>query len=129
MTDQIHQQRILILDFGSQYSQLIARRVREIGVYCELHPYDVADSVIKAFKPKGVILSGGPETVTAETTPRIPQLIFDLGVPVLGIWCFFGNTNIMHMTFTHTRIGNSHKLRVGAQCIDVFRACVSHCRS
>lgn len=85
MTDQIHQQRILILDFGSQYSQLIARRVREIGVYCELHPYDVADSVIKAFKPKGVILSGGPETVTAETTPRIPQLIFDLGVPVLGI--------------------------------------------
>lgn len=81
----IHTNKILILDFGSQYTQLIARRIREIGVYCEIHPFDIQDDEIKAFAPKGIILSGGPETVTAETTPRISQLIFDLAVPVLGI--------------------------------------------
>ncbi|MAT51044.1 MAG: glutamine-hydrolyzing GMP synthase [Porticoccaceae bacterium] len=84
MTD-IHAHRILILDFGSQYTQLIARRVREIGVYCEIHPYDMAAEDIRIFSPRGVILSGGPETVTAETSPRAPQQVFELGVPVLGI--------------------------------------------
>src|SRR3569623_909815 len=84
MTD-IHQHRILILDFGSQYTQLIARRVREAGVYCELHPFDMSEAAIRAFNPKGVILSGGPETVTLEATPRAPQCVFDLGVPVPGI--------------------------------------------
>lgn len=85
MSLDIHSDRILILDFGSQYTQLIARRVREAGVYCELYPYDVEEEMIRTFAPKGVILSGGPESTTDEDTPRAPQLIFDLGVPVLGI--------------------------------------------
>ena len=77
--------RILILDFGAQYTQLIARRVREAKVYCELHPYDVGDAFIREFNPQGIILSGGPESVTEGDTPRTPQAVFDLGVPVLGI--------------------------------------------
>ncbi len=77
--------RILILDFGAQYSQLIARRVREAKVYCELHPYDVSDAFVREFAPAGVILSGGPNSVTENETPRAPQAVFELGVPVLGI--------------------------------------------
>ncbi|HKJ75630.1 MAG TPA: GMP synthase (glutamine-hydrolyzing), partial [Gammaproteobacteria bacterium] len=77
----IHSHRILILDFGSQYTQLIARRVREIGVYCEIRPYDEDDAELRAFAPNGVILSGGPESVTAAGSPRIPQAVFDFGVP------------------------------------------------
>ena len=77
--------RILILDFGSQYSQLIARRVRELGVYCELHAFDMSEEDITAFHPKGIILSGGPESVTEANSPRAPQIVFNLGVPVLGI--------------------------------------------
>ena len=84
MTD-IHADRLLILDFGSQYTQLIARRVRELGVYCELHPWDMTGAEIRAFGPKGIILSGGPETVTEEGTPRAPAAVWELGVPVLGI--------------------------------------------
>ncbi len=84
MTDP-HSQKILILDFGSQYTQLIARRVREAGVYCEIYPYDISGAELKAFAPRGVILSGGPESVTLAETPRTPQAIFELGVPVLGI--------------------------------------------
>jgi GMP synthase (glutamine-hydrolysing) len=81
----IHAQRILILDFGAQYTQLIARRVRELGVYCEIHPYDMSDAEVRAFTPRGVILSGGPESVTDAAAPRAPQAVFALGVPVLGI--------------------------------------------
>lgn len=81
----IHAQKILILDFGSQYTQLIARRVRELGVYCELHPYDMSADDIKAFNADGVILSGGPESVTEHSTPRADDCVFNLGVPVLGI--------------------------------------------
>lgn len=81
----IHAQRLLVVDFGSQYTQLIARRVREVGVYCEIHPFDLPADFIREFNPRGVILSGGPETVTSGSTPRIPEAIFDLGVPVLGI--------------------------------------------
>lgn len=81
----IHAQKILILDFGSQYTQLIARRVRELGVYCELHPYDITAEDIKAFQPNGIILSGGPESVTEHSTPRANDCVFSLGVPVLGI--------------------------------------------
>jgi GMP synthase (glutamine-hydrolysing) len=81
----ISQDRILILDFGSQYSQLIARRVREAGVYCEMYAYDMDDADIRAFNPKGIILSGGPESVTADASPRAPKIVFNLGVPVLGI--------------------------------------------
>ena len=77
--------RILILDFGSQYSQLIARRVRELGVYCELHAFDMSEEDITAFHPKGIILSGGPESVTEANSPRAPEVVFNLGIPVLGI--------------------------------------------
>ncbi len=81
----IHDQRLLIIDFGSQYTQLIARRVRECGVYCEIHPFDVPAEFLDEFAPRGVILSGGPETVTEGSTPRLPGKILELGVPVLGI--------------------------------------------
>jgi GMP synthase (glutamine-hydrolysing) len=81
----IHADRILILDFGSQYTQLIARRVRELGVYCEIHPWDAGDDAVRAFQPKGVILSGGPESVTQQGAPAAPEAVWSLGVPVLGI--------------------------------------------
>jgi len=81
----IHADRLLILDFGSQYTQLIARRVRECGVYSEILPWDIGDDRIREFGAAGVILSGGPESVTLEEPPRVPSLIFELGVPVLGV--------------------------------------------
>ena len=81
----IHTDKILIIDFGSQYTQLIARRVREIGVYCEIYSCDCSAEEIQAFAPKGIILSGGPESVTSSDTPRAPQIVFELGIPVLGI--------------------------------------------
>ena len=84
-TASIKQDRILILDFGSQYSQLIARRVREAGVFCEMYPFDIADERIRDFGAKGVILSGGPESVHAKGSPKIADAVFELGVPVLGI--------------------------------------------
>src|SRR5260370_41699518 len=77
--------RILILDFGSQVTQLIARRVRENGVYCEIQPYTASEEQIRAFAPRGIILSGGPASVTVATTPRAPDILFGLGVPVLAI--------------------------------------------
>jgi len=78
-------EKILILDFGSQYTQLIARRVREAGVFSELHPWDMSEADIRAFKPTGIILSGGPNSVYEDETPKAPQVVFELGVPVLGI--------------------------------------------
>lgn len=81
----IHKQRILILDFGSQYSQLIARRVREIGVYCEMRAFTMSGSELAEFSPSGIILSGGPESVRGDFTPRAPESVFTLGCPVLGI--------------------------------------------
>ena len=81
----IHSEKILILDFGSQYTQLIARRVREAGVYCELFPWDLDSEAIRAFAPRGIILSGGPQSVHEAETPRAAELVFSLGVPVLGI--------------------------------------------
>jgi len=81
----IHNDKILILDFGSQYTQLIARRIREIGVYCELLPYNVSPHFIEKFKPNGIILSGGPDTVNHTGSARAPNIVFTLGVPILGI--------------------------------------------
>src|SRR5258706_1547882 len=81
----IHADRVLIVDFGSQYTQLIARRVRELGVYCEIHPWDMTAAAVRAFGARGVILSGGPESVTAEDAPAAPAAVFELGVPVLEI--------------------------------------------
>ena len=77
--------RILILDFGSQVTQLIARRIREAGVYCEIHPFNVAPERIEAFAPRAIVLSGGPASVTREDTPRAPELVFEMGVPLLAI--------------------------------------------
>ena len=76
---------ILVLDFGSQYTQLIARRVRESDVYSEILPWDIDEEKIKKLNPKGIILSGGPNSVTKSYTPRAPQIVFDLNVPILGI--------------------------------------------
>src|SRR5215510_5550268 len=81
----IHSSRVLILDFGAQYTQLIARRVRELGVFCEIHPWDISSDDVRKWKPTGIILSGGPESVTDKEPPRAPQSVFELGVPVLGI--------------------------------------------
>lgn len=85
MTVDIHAQRILILDFGSQYTQLIARRVREIGVYSEVRAFDMTNEEIRAYAPNGIILAGGPESVTQLNSPRAPEVVYELGVPVLGI--------------------------------------------
>ena len=85
MTQNIHKHRILILDFGSQYTQLVARRVREIGVYCELWAWDVSEEQIREFNPSGIILSGGPESTTEAGSPRAPDYVFNAGVPVLGV--------------------------------------------
>ncbi len=81
----IHAHRILILDFGSQYTQLIARRVRELGVYCEIHPWDISEADVRAYGARGIILSGGPESVTQPGAPAAPAAVFEAGVPVLGI--------------------------------------------
>ncbi|MFN8996830.1 MAG: glutamine-hydrolyzing GMP synthase, partial [Betaproteobacteria bacterium] len=77
--------KLLILDFGAQYTQLIARRVRESSAYCEIHPCDVTDAFVRDFAPSGIILSGGPASVTEGESPRAPEAVFHLGVPVLGI--------------------------------------------
>src|SRR6187399_853242 len=77
--------KILILDFGAQYTQLIARRLRETDVYCEIHPYDVGDDFVRNFGARGIVLSGGPESVTMGETPRAPAAVWNAGVPVLGI--------------------------------------------
>jgi GMP synthase (glutamine-hydrolysing) len=96
MSTDIHAQRILILDFGSQYTQLIARRVRGAGVYCELHAYDMDEADIRAFNPNGIILSGGPESTTAADAPRAPLVVFEMAVPVLGI-CYGMQTMTMQL--------------------------------
>jgi GMP synthase (glutamine-hydrolysing) len=85
MSQDIHAHKILILDFGSQYTQLIARRVREIGVYCEVRAFDMEDQEVIDFDPKGIILAGGPESVPEPGSPRAPEAVFTLGVPVFGI--------------------------------------------
>ena len=96
MTTNIHKHRILILDFGSQYTQLIARRIREIGVYCELWAWDVTEEQIREFNPNGIILSGGPESTTESDSPRAPDYVFNAGVPVLGI-CYGMQTMSMQL--------------------------------
>jgi GMP synthase (glutamine-hydrolysing) len=80
-----HKELVCILDFGSQYTQLIARKVRELGVYCEIYPYNLEFDKLKALKPKGIILSGGPSSVTDIDAPICDTHIFSLGVPILGI--------------------------------------------
>ncbi|ALM51456.1 glutamine-hydrolyzing GMP synthase [Halomonas huangheensis] len=81
----IHAHKILILDFGSQYTQLIARRVREIGVYSEVRAFDITEEEIREYRPNGIILAGGPESVTELDSPRAPECVFEMGLPILGI--------------------------------------------
>ena len=81
----IQQKPLIILDFGSQYTQLIGRRVREMGVYCEIYPFDVDSEWLQTLTPCGFILSGGPSTVTEQSNPRAPEWVFQSGVPILGI--------------------------------------------
>ena len=85
MKNEIHEEKILILDFGSQYNQLIARRVREIGVYCEIKPFSLPYDGIREFNPMAIILSGGPSSVYDDRSPKIDARVFELGIPVLGI--------------------------------------------
>ncbi len=113
-------ERVLILDFGSQVTQLIARRVRESGVYCEVHPFNkVDDAWLRDFAPKAIILSGGPASVTLADTPRAAPLVFELGVPVLGI-CYGEQTMVAQLggtveTGTHREFGRAF-LEVVKQC-------------
>ncbi|HMB56313.1 MAG TPA: glutamine-hydrolyzing GMP synthase, partial [Arenimonas sp.] len=95
MTD-IHHDKILILDFGAQYTQLIARRIREFGVYCEIWAWDHDPEEIARFAPKGIILSGGPESTTEAGSPRAPRQVFDSGLPILGI-CYGMQTMAMQL--------------------------------
>lgn len=102
----LHDQRILILDFGGQTTQLIARRVRECGVYCEIHPWDITSDVVEAFAPLGIIMSGGPESVIADNAPRIPDAALQLEVPLLGI-CY-GMQAMVHQLGGEVRAQAAH---------------------
>ncbi|SES97798.1 glutamine-hydrolyzing GMP synthase [Thorsellia anophelis] len=115
-TVDIHQDKILILDFGSQYTQLLARRVREAGVYCELWAYDVTEAEIKAFNPKGIILSGSPESTTEQSSPRAPEYVFNAGVPVLGI-CYGMQTMAVQLG---GQVSTSDKREFGYAQIEVL---------
>jgi GMP synthase (glutamine-hydrolysing) len=111
--------RVLVLDFGSQVTQLIARRVRESGVYCEIHPYGMADDAIRRFAPKAIVLSGGPASVIGHAAPAAPALVFDLGVPVLGI-CYGQQTMCAQLggtveTSDHREFGRAF-LEVTGEC-------------
>ncbi|NOZ52845.1 MAG: glutamine-hydrolyzing GMP synthase [Gammaproteobacteria bacterium] len=105
----IHADKILILDFGSQYTQLIARRIREIGVYCEIYAYDVDDDHVREFAPKGIVLSGGPDSVNVSEPPRAPQVVFELGVPLFGI-CYGMQTMAVQLG---GRVHNDHHSEFG----------------
>jgi GMP synthase (glutamine-hydrolysing) len=91
-----HHDTLLIIDFGSQVTQLIARRVRETGVYCEIHPYQNAEAAFAKLQPKAVILSGGPDSVTRDGSPRAPQSVFDAGLPILSI-CYGQQTTAVQL--------------------------------
>jgi GMP synthase (glutamine-hydrolysing) len=111
--------RILILDFGSQVTQLIARRVRESGVYCEIHPYTIAEDAVRDFGPCGIILSGGPASLTETASPRAPGIIFRLGVPVLGI-CYGMQTMCAQLG---GRVSLSDHQEFGRAFIDILDEC------
>lgn len=116
--------KILILDFGSQVTQLIARRVREAGVYCEIHPFNHTDEAIRAFDPKGIILSGGPASTTEEGSPRAPQAVWEMGVPVFAI-CYGQQTLCMQqgglVESGHSREFGKAEILITEEC-DIFNA-------
>jgi GMP synthase (glutamine-hydrolysing) len=113
------QDNILIVDFGSQVTQLIARRVREAGVYSEIAPFNAAEAAFERLKPKGVILSGGPASVPDEGSPRIPQVILDSGLPLLGI-CY-GQQSMTHQLGGGVARGDSGEF--GHAFIEIEDAC------
>lgn len=110
---------ILIIDFGSQVTQLIARRVREAGVYCEIVPFNMADEILDGFGAAGIILSGGPASVTHSDTPRAPERIYDLGIPILGI-CYGQQTMVEQLGGGVT---SSEHQEFGRAFVDVKQAC------
>ncbi len=124
MTQDIHQHRILIIDFGSQYTQLIARRVREQGVYCELMNCDSTDQQILDFNPHGIILSGGPETLTRTDTPRISEIIFSLGCPLLGI-CY-GMQAMALQLGGQVNLANKSEYGYAQLCVEDSRDLLAH---
>jgi len=119
MPPNIHSDKILILDFGAQYTQLIARRVREIGVYCEIWAWDHDPADLARYAPSGVILSGGPESVTEAGSPRAPDAVFDLGVPVLGI-CYGMQTMAAQLG---GRVESGHAREFGYAAVELTAAC------
>jgi GMP synthase (glutamine-hydrolysing) len=113
-------EKILIIDFGSQVTQLIARRVREAGVYSEIHPFNkVTPESLAAFQPKAVILSGGPASVTGIDPPRVPDAVFDLGVPVLGI-CYGQQAMVEQLG---GKVGASEQREFGRAMVDIADDC------
>jgi GMP synthase (glutamine-hydrolysing) len=115
----IHSDKILILDFGAQYTQLIARRIRELGVYCEIWAWDHDPAQIAAFAPKGIILSGGPESTIEADAPRVPQQSFDAGVPLLGI-CYGMQAMAAQLG---GKVEGDHHREFGYAEVEVLRAC------
>jgi GMP synthase (glutamine-hydrolysing) len=109
---------ILIIDFGSQVTQLIARRVRETGVYCEIHPFQSADAAFAKLNPKGVIFSGGPASVTDEGSPRAPQAVFDAGVPILAI-CYGQQTLCTQLG---GKVEGGHAAEFGRADVEILKA-------
>ena len=119
MTARSSHQSILIVDFGSQVTQLIARRVREAGVYSEIAPFSQAAAAFERMKPRGIILSGGPSSVMWEDSPRAPQHFFDAGVPILGI-CY-GQQTMMEQLGGKVEAGEGGEF--GRAFIDITGAC------
>lgn len=115
----IHTDKILILDFGAQYTQLIARRIREFGVYCEIWAWDHDPAEIAKFNPKGIILSGGPESTVEENSPRAPQEVFDSGLPILGI-CYGMQTMAMQLG---GQVEAGHHREFGYAEVEVTSSC------
>lgn len=105
-SDALHHDKVLIVDFGSQYTQLIARVVRSLGVYCEIHPFDMHEEAIRDFAPKAIVLSGGPESVTQAGSPRAPEVVFGMGCPVLGV-CYGMQTMAVQLGGEVTAGGHS----------------------
>ncbi len=119
LDESLHQDRILILDFGSQVTQLIARRVRESGVYCEIWPFTATEERIRAFAPRGIILSGGPASVTNPDSPRVPEVVFELAVPVLGI-CYGQQAMCLQLG---GRVESSDHREFGRAFVDIVEDC------
>jgi GMP synthase (glutamine-hydrolysing) len=116
-----HHDKVLIVDFGSQVTQLIARRVREAGVYCEIAPFQSADQAFRTLKPKAVILSGGPASVLDEGSPRAPQAIFDSGLPILSI-CYGQQTTAVQLGGA---VEGGHAAEFGRADVDIVEDSVA----